>query len=921
MKSNQININNQIPIFLNTEINEIYSKTLISEVYISPKISSNLKIIFFTYKNSILKNFKISIGKETFISNEIDENKKILDINNKKDNNNNYIIEYDNNRDYYFMINMGIVEKNTTIEINAVYLSYMQNKGNKYISTLFKRYPMILLYENNEIKEFIKYDKIEGEILLKTQNIIESFNFNTINFNEDIINKEDNQDNNIPNDNNISINVLNKQYNNAKELYIKYQLKGIENIKEYKLYEHLNDFIPLIRLIFITSSLSSRKPQKNNSSNPKLVLFSQKFNEKDDKKINVLHSKQFYNNIKEKNNNISNQINNRNEIDDIKNIYPNKYMFVIDESINMGGEKIAKVRGALKLLLYSLNSNCEYQIIGFDETIKIYDGTFKHAVKSNIIKSLEYLSNIYVSNKKCHLFQIIKLIYYLCNKNKNIPINIFLFTNAICDKKEINKSLNVIYQNSLQKNFHLNIFALGQKYNKYFIVSGSVMGNGNYYLITKLNKLNREVISELSNCYEEYYSNINAVISKSLKKLKTEDISQTNISNNNPLNLYFISNDYDKINIKIYYKKYLKGKYLLHDIIFNNIELYDLIHGDELYLLYLYKNFYDSNIPLNENIINEEIKNENILDKTTSGYFDFLLFLKNFSFNNSINFNNLYDIFYYDNFNNRMAINKNILNINVSYKYNIENYKNTIDETKDYYDLFPISEKKYHDFLLIDEIQDYSENDKKIQKPRKKSYGKMMIGGIFKGVGKVGNSIAVIGKNIGNIGNIGNRISVKKQNQKKEGAKDIKSENIVIQKVQKNEDDLEDDIIDNYTGNKYGYEKKDEFIMNAVFTQDIEGFWNYENKKLISIKEKYKEMNDVVEYTLKENIKNNGLNNIELEKIKNIVMTFNMIITIMKDYKEKNEIFSFIINKGKIFIKNCGFDFNSLMNEIGLIIE
>ncbi len=308
------------------------------------------------------------------------------------------------------------------------------------------------------------------------------------------------------------------------------------------------------------------------------------------------------------------------------------------------------------------------------------------------------------------------------------------------------------------------------------------------------------------------------------------------------------------------------------------------------------------------------------MDKTTSGYFDFLLFLKNFSFNNSINFNNLYDIFYYDNSNNKIAITKNILNINVSYKYNIENYKNSIDETKDYYDLFPISEKKYHDFLLIDEIQDYSENDKKIQKPRKKSYGKMMIGGIFKGVGKVGNSLAAIGKNVGNIGNINHRISVKKQNQKKEDVKEIKSENIVIQKEQKNEDNLEDDIIDNYTGNKYGYEKKDEFIMDAIFTQDIEGFWNYENKKLILIKEKYKEMNDVVEYTLKENIKNNG-QNIELEKIKNIVMTFNMIIIIMKEYKEKNEIFSFIINKGKIFIKNCGFDFNSLMKEIGLIIE
>ena len=43
----------------------------------------------------------------------------------------------------------------------------------------------------------------------------------------------------------------------------------------------------------------------------------------------------------------------------------------------------------------------------------------------------------------------------------------------------------------------------------------------------------------------------------------------------------------------------------------------------------------------------------------------------------------------------------------------------------------------------------------------------MMIGGIFKGVGKVGNSLAAIGKNIGNIGNINHRISVKKTKSKK----------------------------------------------------------------------------------------------------------------------------------------------------------
>jgi hypothetical protein len=249
--------------------------------------------------------------------------------------------------------------------------------------------------------------------------------------------------------------------------------------------------------------------------------------------------------------------------------------------------------------------------------------------------------------------------------------------------------------------------------------------------------------------------------------------------------------------------------------------------------------------------------------------------------------------------------------------YTIENYKYSIDETKDYYDLFPISEKKYRDFLLIDEIKEFPETEKKTQKPRKKSYGKMMIGGIAKGVGKIGNSVAFIGKNIGN------KIVVKKKNKNTENFQDIKSENINIKKIQKDENDIEDDddIIDNYCGNKYGYEKKDEFIMNAIFTQDVEeGFWNYENAKLEKIKEKYKEMNEVVEYTIKENIKKNNMN-IDMDTIKKITMTFNMIIALLKDYQEKIDIFPFIIQKGKNFMKKYGFEFDSLLNDVGVIIE
>ena len=906
---------NKISVFLSTEINEIFSKTIINETYISPNIATEIKIIFYIYNNSILKSFKILLGKELFISNEYNNKNQIIENKNE----NNFLIEYDSNKEYCFTINLGKIKSNTVIEINSVYLNFMQNEGNQYVTTLFKRYPMILIQEENKNKYSI-YEKIEGEILLNAQYRIGSFNINTINFNEDYIYKENIDDNNEIREK-ISFNILRKQYNRTKELYIKYNLIGLQYIREYIIYENMNDFLPIFILTFTSLFfllLKNNIEDNNNSNNQKIFLFTQKIKEDDNKEMNFLHYKYLFNN-KNINNNI---FYNNNDI-----IFPNKYLFVIDESVSMAGKIIAKIRGALKLLLYSLNNNCEYQIIGFNESIKLYDGKFKHAVKSNIVKSLEYISNIFVDNKKCNLFQIINLIYYICNKNKNIPINIFLFTNAICDKIEINKSLNIIYKNSLQKNFHLNIFSLGQKYNKYFVTSGSILGNGNYHCLSNINKLNKEVISELSNCFQEYYSNINADISKSiiLKEFNSENISQINISNNNPLNLCFISKIIENkqiIKFKIYFKKYLNGKFLLQNTIFKNYEICNISLGDDLYLLYLYKLFFENNYDSNENIIKEDINSSNFLDKNYFNLFDFSLFLKKSSSKYGINFNNIEDIYYYDNnSDNNILLNKNILNSKNKNEYNIENYKDPNNEDKDYFDIFPLTEKKYHDFLLVDDIIDYSEfaknekNIKKINTQRKKSYGKMMIGGIYKGVGKFGNSIAILGKNIGN------SITHRKQNKNKEKNIDkIKSESISIKKIQKDEDDLEDNAIDNYIGNKYGYEKNDEFIMNTVFSQDIEGFWDYGNKKLDKIIEKYKEMSDVVEIQLKEKYKNDKLN-VDMEKILNIKMTFIMIVFLMKEYKDRIYEFSFIINKSKNFLLNNGYEFDSIVNDIGVIFE
>ena len=113
--------------------------------------------------------------------------------------------------------------------------------------------------------------------------------------------------------------------------------------------------------------------------------------------------------------------------------------------------------------------------------------------------------------------------------------------------------------------------------------------------------------------------------------------------------------------------------------------------------------------------------------------------------------------------------------------------------------------------------------------------------------------------------------------------------------------------------------------MNIVFSQDLEGFWDYNNKKLDKIKEKYKEMIDIIEIYLKDDnkskMKNNNQNFGLSNEQHNVVITFIMIIAIMRDYKYKLDEFSFLIQKGKIFIKRCGYEFNSIIKEVGIILE
>ena len=300
---------------IESKVNELYAKTKVTQKFSNPAENPlELKIYVFKKQEIIFSSFNCKIGdsinvKSKVIKKEKAEKKYTDSI---ASGNAAIFVSDDPENENRLIINMGNIPSKTDLIFISEFIQPIE-ASQKYEFELFRNLPIFQgkdneIYENTELK---------GKININTKNEI-------LNVEKNILMK--------------NLEIIEGKYQNEKknEYSIIYQIKELPNFSWYNL-----DYIPSSKIYF---DLNMNEPfayvQESSLNNNELNYFVQ------------------YKYKKEKTSNENETTN------------PALFIFLVDQSGSMNGQRIKIASKALQLFIQSLPIGSYYQIIGFGSRYK-----------------------------------------------------------------------------------------------------------------------------------------------------------------------------------------------------------------------------------------------------------------------------------------------------------------------------------------------------------------------------------------------------------------------------------------------------------------------------------------------------------------------------------------------------------------------
>ena len=504
---------------INTKINELYSKTIITQKLINESENPlELKIYIYNDNRLLFSSFSSKIGDSITVRSKVIKKEKGKEKYTDSISSGNAAIfvtkDPNSNR---MIVNLGNIPPKQEVIFISEFLQFMES-SNKFEFELFRNLPVLLL-KDSTIQPF----DIKGIVEIKTKDAIKI---------DKIILSE-------------NLNIIKEEYidENKNNYLIKYEYKNLPKLIVYK---HL-DYIPSNKIYFEI---------ENNSP----ILFYQKSSIKEDE-INYMIKYKYIQ--KKLNNNL--------------NLYPALYIFLIDQSSSMRGEPLEVAVQALILFLQSLPAGSYYQIIGFGSYYKLYDKSPKEYTQKNIEESIGSVKTLYGDLGGTDIYSPLNYIYhyYESYDKLKLPINIFLLTDGEIENKD--DTLKLIEQHSNE--FSIYSIGIGEYFDSDLIKNAGILGKGNYNFCPDIKKLKKVVATEIKNSSIPFYSDLELetpLEEKCLYKIKDNPLI---LKNNKYYNfLYINENNGDVIdNSKIK----LEFKYKLYNEIKEISEKYEL-KGEEL---------------------------------------------------------------------------------------------------------------------------------------------------------------------------------------------------------------------------------------------------------------------------------------------------------------------------------------------------
>ena len=479
---------------VNSTVNELFAKSIVTQKFSNPTDNPiELKIYIIKNDKLLFSSFKCKIGDNVEVKSKVIKKEKaeVKYTDSIASGNAAIFVSQDPENENRTIINMGNIPPKNEVIFTTEFIHLIE-ASEKYEFELFRNLPIFKggedIYQNSELK---------GKIQISAKTEI-------INIEKKILMK--------------NLKITEEKYiNDKKTNYI--ILYEIDQLPEFSWYNY--EYIPSSKIYF-------------DSINNKPFIYCQE---------SSLNEKNYILNYRYKKEKSEN---------DEEISHPAIFIFLLDQSGSMSGERIKIASKALELFIQSLPAGSYYQIIGFGSDYKVYDDAPKEYNIDNIKNSLEMIKKLGADLGGTNIEGPLKYIYDSDSKYEKIklPRNIILLTDGEAWDKE--KGLILIEKNNSK--FMLHSIGIGDDFDEDLIKNAATLGKGNYNFCKDLDNLNNIIASEINKATSSYVTNIE-IKSNLDEKNKIKNCNIPNILRDNSLiNLYYIlDNNIDNINLYIKY--------------------------------------------------------------------------------------------------------------------------------------------------------------------------------------------------------------------------------------------------------------------------------------------------------------------------------------------------------------------------------
>ena len=551
-------------IVINSELNEFYSQTKITQYYQNYSENPIELIIKFPYNSSIqFSKFTLEMSNKKVISKVLDKEKAEEKYNDAIASGNVGVIS--SIKDKYIKVNIGNISGGELIKLTTEFIQFLNTEDMSYCFTIMKNFPEFCS-KNNKIKLF----HIQANIILKTHSKITRVI--TKGFSKTLEKKFNNEYTQCKLYY-TSLNNTKKEFS-ENEFKILFRTELMNNMNLITQYDPTKDETScIINMIYNTSNINIPLLEKPDTT--------------DNENYIQLYQK------------------------DIINSNPSLFVFLIDQSGSMSGLPIELVKESLIFFLQSLPKGSYYQLIGFGSNFKNITSTCEYTI-NNVNDTISKIKNLKADLGGTYLLEPLKSVFESKNyDNINLCRNLFILTDGeVWDRK---KCLEIISNNL--DNYRIHTFGIGNYFDKIFIENAGK--NGSYNFVKDMKNIKSSVIISLNKALRGYLYKPKIEIDNINKEYEFIPNSKV-FYQDEAFNYYFIIKNKIGDLIKANFEYYDKLELIKKEYIFNEKNIFKEKEGDIISKIII------GNI-LNNNSIetNEEIalaKKYQVLSKSTALY-------------------------------------------------------------------------------------------------------------------------------------------------------------------------------------------------------------------------------------------------------------------------------------------------------------